>query len=237
MVRSGSRALGVVPLQSRHILPAARPSRSGPAPTRFFLRPFDDVTRTSPMMQRSVRSRCGSAHRFSQPLSGFLAQSELRGLVSCRCRPWGSPFRALPLAGIACASRRRLLPCSSPPPYLRCDAPDLVLRVSPTPALVTRWPGFPPELDRRFWPLNPRALARPRDPSRRDARGSRLRTLSRAGLRGLLDDLDLTRRSHLVPAASSASKLCSPRESVRTVPRFRRHTAAGALLGFAPPEP
>jgi len=75
------------------------------------------------------------------------------------------------------------------------------------------------------------------DPSRRDARGSRLRTLSRAGLRGLLDDLDLTHRTHLVPAASSASKLCSPRESVRTAPRFRRHTAAGALLGFAPPEP
>jgi hypothetical protein len=80
----------------------------------------------------------------------FPGMSELRGLVSCRCRPWGSPFRAFILAGIACASRRRMLPCSSPPPYLRCDAQDLVLRASPTPALVARWPGFPPELGHRF---------------------------------------------------------------------------------------
>jgi hypothetical protein len=63
----------------------------------------------------------------------FPGTSGLCGLVSCRCRPWGFPCGALLLAGIACSSRSRLLPCSSPPPYLRCDARDRVLRVSPTP--------------------------------------------------------------------------------------------------------
>ena len=50
------------------------------------------------------------------------------------------------------------------------------------------------------------------------------------------DVLDLTHRSHLVPVASAASKLYSPRESVLTVHRFRGHTVVVALLGFASPE-
>jgi len=49
--------------------------------------------------------------------------------------------------------------------------------------------------------------------------------------------LGLVRRDHPVPATSSASKLFSPRESVRTARPFRDITVAGALLGFAPPEP
>jgi hypothetical protein len=121
-----------------------------------------------------------------------------------------------------------LLPCSSPPPYLRCAARDLVPRVSPTPALMARWPGSPPGLGRRFWPLPPSALA----PGARE-----LRALSRAGLRDLPDDLDHEHRTHPVPATSSASKLSSPRESARTTHRFRGHAVADALLGFAPPEP
>lgn len=65
--------------------------------------------------------RHGSALRFLQPLSGSGTPGR-RGLVSCRCRPWGSPYRALLLAGVARPSRDRWLPRSSPPPYLRCDA-------------------------------------------------------------------------------------------------------------------
>jgi hypothetical protein len=94
----------------------------------------------------------------------FPGTSGLRGLVSCRCRPWGSPFRALLLAGIACASRRRLLPCSSPPPYLRCDARDLVLRVSPTPTPCDAVAWFPAGARPPFPSFSPsrcRALERP----------------------------------------------------------------------------
>jgi len=215
------------PTESSHP-PGCPISRSGPAPTRFLSPP---LRRRHPDQPRHAAVRPVPLRFRSQAFSAsqrFPGTSELRGLVSCRCRPWGSPFRALLLAGIACASRRRLLPCSSPPPYLRCDARDLVPRVSPTPALMTRWPGSPPGLGRRFWSLPPSALT----PEARE-----LRALSRAGLRDLPDDLDHEHRSHLVPATSAASKRSSPRESVRTTPRFRGHAVADALLGFAPPEP
>jgi hypothetical protein len=72
MVRSGSRALGVVPLQSLHILPAARCSEHrirlprGSSPLR---RHHPDEPRIAAIRP----SRCGSALRFSRPLSGFLA--------------------------------------------------------------------------------------------------------------------------------------------------------------------
>lgn len=158
MVRLGSRALGVVPLQSRHILPAVRSSGTGSG-FHEVLCPFDDVTRTSPMNRGYVLFPQRFRSQGFSPSQRFPGTSELCGLVSCRCRPWGSPFRALILAGIACASRRRMLPCSSPPPYLRCDACDLILRVSPTPALVARWPGHPPELGHRFHRPAPHALA------------------------------------------------------------------------------
>jgi hypothetical protein len=129
-----------------------------PASTRFFA-PSTTSLERAPSAAGTSRSRSGSALRVLSPSQRVPGTSELRGLVSCRCRPWGSPFRALILAGIACASRRRMLPCSSPPPYLRCDACDLILRVSPTPALVARWPGHPPELGHRFHRPAPHALA------------------------------------------------------------------------------
>jgi len=107
-LRSGSRALGVVPLQSRHILPAVRSSCTGSGSLEV-LRPYDDVTRASPRLRWSVLSHHGSALRFSQPLSGFLAHPSLatffhaaaaRGVLpSERCSSLGS--RA-PL-GVACS--------------------------------------------------------------------------------------------------------------------------------------
>jgi hypothetical protein len=143
----------------------------------------------------------------------FPGRSGLGGLVSCRRRPWGSPFRALLLAGIACASRRRLLPCSSPPPYLRCDTRDRILRVSPTPTPCGAVAWIP-------------TGARTPFPSRGHAR-SRARAC-----RDFPGTLGLTHRTHLVPATSSASKLCSPRESVLGARRFRGHAPAVALMGL-----
>jgi hypothetical protein len=95
------------------------------------------------------------------------------------------------------------------------------------PRLAARWPGSHPRLDRRFRLSAPHAVALW---STRTAR-SREQPLD-----DFPDDLGLTHRSHLVPVASAASKLSSPRESVRTARRFRGRTAADALLGFASPE-
>jgi hypothetical protein len=106
----------------------------------------------------------------------FPGTSELGDLVSCRRRPWGSPFRALLLAGIACASRRRLLPCSSPPPYLRCDAQDRVPRVSPTPTPCGAVAWLPPEARPSFPSFSP---------SRRSALEHQDRPLSRTAPRRL----------------------------------------------------
>ena len=136
-----------------------RPGRMAPGPASSR---FSAPTTTSLELAPNAVVRPGPPRFRSQVFSTsqrFPGTSELGDLVSCRRRPWGSPFRALLLAGIACASRRRLLPCSSPPSYLRCSARDLVLRVSPTPALMARWPGFPPELGHRFRRPVPHALA------------------------------------------------------------------------------
>lgn len=137
------------------------------------LRPFDDVTRTSPDCS-------GSSSPAAVPLSGSLNLSavywHVRALRPCLMPlpSWGSPFRAL-LAGIACASRRRLLPCSSPPPYLKCDALDRSSGFHRRPRL---WRGGldPPGARTSFPSLSS---------TRFRAQSARLRTLSRAGLRRL----------------------------------------------------
>jgi hypothetical protein len=187
-----------------------------PASTRF-----SAPKTTSLELAPNVAVRPGPPRFRSQVLSTsqrFPGTSELCGLVPCRCRPWGSPFRALLLAGIACASRRRMLPCSfsTVVPEVRC--------ARPRPPGFTRRPrswrgGLASTGARTSFP--PPGFAR-----------SRVRACN-----DFPDVLDLTHRSHLVPAASAASKLSSPREFVRTARRFRGRTAAGALLGFAPPEP
>jgi len=89
---------------------------------------------------------------------------------------------------VACASRRRLLPCSWSPPYLNGDARDLILRASPTPA-----------------------------PSRGGLARHRSSTaVSDAANRAFPDDLGPAHRDPLVPTASSASKPCSLHEAVRS---------------------
>lgn len=56
-----------------------------------------------------------------------------------------------------------MLPCSSPPPYLRCDARGRVLRVSPTPAL-SRGGLDPPGAPTSFPPLASQRLPRRLEP-------------------------------------------------------------------------
>jgi len=66
------------------------------------------------------------AFRFSQPLDAFI-RPKPAGLVSCRSRSWGSPFRALFLS-----SRRKLSP--TPLPSCRLDGLTWSKRCLPTPS-------------------------------------------------------------------------------------------------------
>jgi hypothetical protein len=104
-----------------------------------------------PHMQRHVhRPLRFRSHVFTTP-QRFPGKPGLRGLVSCRSRPWGSPFRALLLAGVACASRRRFAPMqfSTGRPSQGSNK-VFSLRVSPTPAPHDAVAWFPTELGHRF---------------------------------------------------------------------------------------
>jgi hypothetical protein len=216
MVRSSSRALGVVPLQSRHTLPAARSSCTGSGFLEV-LCPFDDVPRTSPDCS-------GPSCPAAVPLSGSLNLSAVSWHVRAS-RPCCMP---LPPVGFSLQSvaprwdRVRLsaslasLQFSTTVPEVRCTR--------------SRPPGF---TDARAFgavawlPPGARTPFPPPGSTR-----SRVRACD-----GFPDVLDLMHRSHPVPVASAASKLFSPRESVRTARRFRGPAVADALLGFASPEP
>jgi hypothetical protein len=210
---SGSRPLGVDPLQSLHVLPAGRPSRAG-ADSHEVLRPFDGIPRASPMCSGTSTVRCGSALRFSQPLSGFLASPGFAALFHAAAargvlpsEPCSSPGSRAPL-GVA------LLPCSSPPgvnPGAR--AWPFHSGFHRRPRLATRWPGSPPELGHRFH----RACA-----------------YARIGFPGALTLLAhpgvATFRLRLLRSLDPPAKPYRPRSP-------KRPPAAVALLGFAPPEP
>jgi hypothetical protein len=77
------------------LLTTSRPSdlSVGPTPWGFF--PFDDTARASP-----VWSELPTSPRFRSQVfptsQRFPGRLEFRGLVSSRCRPWGSPFRVFP---------------------------------------------------------------------------------------------------------------------------------------------
>jgi hypothetical protein len=226
MVRPGSHAPGVDPLQSLHVLLAVR---SLPTGSGFLevLRPFDDVPRTSPVCS-------GSSCSAAVPLSGFLDLSA----VSWHVRAWRPCFVPPPPVGFSLQSvaprwdRVRLsaslapLQLSTAVPEVRCTRP--------------RPPGFPDARALRRGGLVPHrsstvvSVFQPLTLSRSGAPGP-ARSRARA-VDDFLDDLSLMHRSHLVPVASAASKLSSPRESVPTARRFRGRTEADALLGFAPPE-
>lgn len=174
MVRSSSRALGVVPLQSLHILPAARSSRTGSGSLEV-LRPFDDVTRTSPRLQRSVRPA-------AVPLSGFLDLSA----VSWHVRASRPCFMPLPPVGFTLQSfvprwDRVRLSASLAPLQFSTAVPEVRCARS-------RPPGF---TDARAFgavawsPPGARTPFPSFSPSRCRARSARLRTLSRTGRRRL----------------------------------------------------
>lgn len=130
-VKSGSFSLRAAALAGHRAFEDSIPSRVvtsfRPSGSRRNQLPrgSSPLRRRHPGQPRERRGRPPPSRFRSQAFSAsqrFPGTPELRGLVPCRCRPWGSPFRALILAGVACPSRGRLLPCSSSPSSPRCDA-------------------------------------------------------------------------------------------------------------------
>jgi hypothetical protein len=72
--------------------------------------PFNGNTRTSPTMRRAVHSRLGSALRFSQPRSGFLADPSFAALFHAATVPGILPSESFP--------HRDRVPLSRPPSSL-----------------------------------------------------------------------------------------------------------------------
>jgi hypothetical protein len=190
-----------IPSRARHSLPADRPAGRSDSPE--LSGPFDDVTRPSPV-GGGTSPHLGSARRFSQPLSGFLAVPSSAALFRAAAVPGIPSLQSVPLA-------RDRAPLSRPPAPLRSStgvrrrtARSRSPPVSPTPASRDAVAWFP----RRLWAPFPRA-AQARFPV---APGP-------------------VRRDRRVPPASPASKPCSPCESVRTGPGCPG-PEADALLGF-----
>jgi len=178
--------------------------------SREVSRPFDDITRASPMCGGSSTPAAVSLSGLSQPLSDLPAHPSFAALFHAADRPWGSPFRALLLARVAARSRARSAPLrfSAAVPEVRCS------RSHPPGSGPTPTPA-------RGSPALPRSSV----------------VVSVALSRGFLDGLDPAHRDHPVPAASSASKPSSPRESVRPDRRLPGDREPMLSWGSAPPEP
>jgi hypothetical protein len=96
---------GRAPLQSR--VTTSRPSGlSAGADSPGVSAPFNDTTRTSPVVERVIDSRPGSALRFSQPLSGLLARPSFAALFHAAAVPGLPPTELSP--------RRDRAPLSGP---------------------------------------------------------------------------------------------------------------------------
>jgi hypothetical protein len=124
--------------------PAGRPTLSD---RRRLPRGFPPLRRHppgQPHIQRHVHRPLRFRSHVFTTSQRFPGKPGLRGLVSCRSRPWGSPFRALLLAGVACASRRRSASLQFSTGRLsQGSSLAFSLRVSPTPAPLDAVAWFP----------------------------------------------------------------------------------------------
>ena len=123
-------------------------------------------------MQRVVPIRCGSAPRFSQPLSGFLACPGFAALSRAAAARGVLPSERSSSPGSRAPLGVAVLPCSSPPnanPRARTRSRHSGFHRRPR--REARWPGSPPELEASFPPrvrVRPHRLPRhlePRSPT------------------------------------------------------------------------
>jgi len=118
--------------------------------------PYNGILDRAPYEAGTTRANLGSALRFSQPLSGFLARSSSTALFHAATSSWAAPLQSVP-------PTRFRGPLSSPTGscgYSTCLLNVLLLAlsppVSPTRALLTHLPCSL----RRLWTPFPRARAR-----------------------------------------------------------------------------
>jgi len=199
----------------------------------------DRVRRGSPDPRR-CRPRAFSAPRRFEPrhpagpglpraCSRRRLPPKLRGLVSCRKRPWGSPCRAFPSRRAVPPRRRPMLPCEFELERVPARCRMLVVRVSVARSTRSRGGGTRPTIATtgtgRSFPPSPRPPNLTRVAPRSDS--------TAAHVTGLADHT----------AGSPASKLCSLRESVRAAARSTCRSLrpdplperrADALLGLSP---
>jgi hypothetical protein len=105
----------------------------GVSTSRRFSCPFNGDPRASPTMRRAVHSRLGSALRFSQPLSGFLADPSFAALFRAATVPGIPPSECSPRKDRAPLSRPPCIPCRYQPSCVSVPPASLLPLVSPTP--------------------------------------------------------------------------------------------------------
>lgn len=163
-------------------------------PTGFLSPPADQAT-----TPRSSTS-------YPTPLETSLAP-ELDGLVSCRQRPWGSPYRAFPSRGAVPPPSGLLLPCGF---SLDRDSGAKTAELSRSVSLAVPAPGRAHALaSANATGRTGRELLRSLSRLSTDPASCPTRSATSTTLHCL--------RARRLTAALPASKLCSPRESVHAV--------------------
>jgi hypothetical protein len=94
-------------------------------------------------VRRVVQPRPGSAHRFSQPLSGFLAHLGFTALFRAATVPGIPPFRAFPSQESRTPLGATLLPCRCPPTCWDASPGSCCRRFRRLPRPSAQSPGSP----------------------------------------------------------------------------------------------
>ena len=186
-----------IPYRVPHHLSTVRPAGRSRLP--WSSRRPTTASSCKPRMKRTTRFRSGSALRFSQPLSGFLASSSSTALFRAATVP-ERPLQSVPLTKIANPSRGRMLPRGYPPAS-SCAPPATLTPRFPRLPRTSAVAWFPRRLEASF----PRAEAR------------------------FPVTLGHGRSSRPTPLASPTSKRSSLRESVRGDASFPSPPAVALL--------
>ena len=149
--------MGPAPLQSVSPLLNRRPAGRSRLPG--ILWPFGDTTRSSPVKSRPSQAHSGSALRFSQPLSGFLARSSFAALFRA------ATARTFPSELVPHRNRVRLsaslapLQLSTGVLSRTCQAFHQPFHPPPRRSAAARipdslWVTFPPARERTHFPVS-----------------------------------------------------------------------------------
>jgi hypothetical protein len=156
-----------IPSRVPRCLPAVRHS-AGPTPLSFLVPSTASPRR--PHERRVVQPRLGSAHRFSQPLSGFLAHLGFAALFHAATVPGIPPFRAFPSQESRTPLGATLLPCRHPPTCWDASPGTCHRRFRRLPRSSARSPGSP---DAYGFPFDAPEGTPPGPPGPRAAKPSR----------------------------------------------------------------